>query len=125
MPLKRIEGKFWLTDREWAAIEPHLPTNQPGARRVDDRRVISGTLHVLRTGCHWRDGPTVYGPPTTVYNRYSRWTRRGLWQRLYDAFSEVSPDERQVIDAAMVRAYRAFQDKKTVRRRRLKPRDGS
>ena len=48
---------FWLSDEPWAAIEPLLPKNQPGARRVDDRRVISGILHVLKTGCRWCDCP--------------------------------------------------------------------
>lgn len=59
---------FWLSDEAWAAIEPHLPTNQPGARRVDDRRVISGILHVLKSGCRWRDCPsaTVRAPPSTI-----------------------------------------------------------
>ena len=42
---------FWLSDEQWGQLEPHLPKNQPGARRVDDRRVISGVIHVLRTGC--------------------------------------------------------------------------
>jgi transposase len=64
---------FWLSDEAWAAIQPHLPTNQPGARRVDDRRVISGILHVLKTGCRWRDCPKDYGPHTTIYNRFNRW----------------------------------------------------
>jgi hypothetical protein len=41
---------FWLSDKAWTAIEPRLPKNQPGARRVDDRRVISGILHVRRVG---------------------------------------------------------------------------
>lgn len=44
---------FWLSDEAWATIEPHLPKNQPGARRVDDRRVISSILHVLKVGCRW------------------------------------------------------------------------
>ena len=44
---------FWLPDEAWAGIEPHLPKNQPGARRVDDRRVISGIVHVLKVGCRW------------------------------------------------------------------------
>ncbi len=44
---------FWLDDARWAAIEPDLPKNQPGARRVDDRRVISGIVHVLKSGCRW------------------------------------------------------------------------
>jgi transposase len=53
---------FWLSDEAWAAIEPHLPRNQPGARRVDDQRVISGILHVLKAGCRWCDCPAEYGP---------------------------------------------------------------
>ena len=69
---------FWLSDRAWAAIEPHLPKNQPGARPVDDRRVISGILHVLKVGCRWCDCPADYGPSTTVYNRFNRWSRRGF-----------------------------------------------
>ena len=56
---------FWLSDEAWAAIEPQLPKNQPGARRVDDRRVISGIVHVLKSGCRWRDCPSAYGPRTT------------------------------------------------------------
>lgn len=59
---------FWLSDAAWSAIEPHLPKNQPGARRVDDRRVISGILHVLKAGCRWRDVPIEYGPAKTIYN---------------------------------------------------------
>ena len=65
-----MAGGFWLSDRAWAAIEPLLPMNQPGARRVDDRRVISGIIHVLRVGCRWQDCPSDYGPATTVYNRF-------------------------------------------------------
>jgi transposase len=52
---------FWRSDESWAAIEPHLPHGKPGKPRVDDRRVISGILHVLKTGCRWRDVPSDYG----------------------------------------------------------------
>jgi hypothetical protein len=45
---KAVHTLFWLSDDAWAAIEPHLPKNQPGARRVDDRRVISGIVHMLK-----------------------------------------------------------------------------
>ena len=48
---------FWLSNEAWAVIEPHLPRGQPGKPRVDDRRVISGILHVLKVGCRWRDVP--------------------------------------------------------------------
>src|ERR1700755_24462 len=65
-----------LSDEAGVAIEPHLPKNQPGGRRVDDRRVISGILHVLKIGCRWQDCPADYGRATTVYNRFNRWSRR-------------------------------------------------
>ena len=79
---------FWLSDEQWAAIEPHLPRNQPGARRVDDRRVISGILHVLKIGCRWQDCPVDYGPYTTIYNRFNRWSAQGIWQSIFEAAAE-------------------------------------
>jgi transposase len=60
---------FWLSDEQWARIEPHLPTDVRGVERADDRRVISGIVHVLKCGCRWCDCPEAYGPPTTIYNR--------------------------------------------------------
>lgn len=86
-----MAGEFWLSETQWEAIEPLLPRNQPGARRVDDRRVLSGIIHVLKTGCRWQDCPSVYGPSTTVYNRFNRWAGRGLWQRLFEARSRLIP----------------------------------
>jgi transposase len=99
---------FWLSDAAWAVIEPHLPRGLPGKPRVDDRRVISGILHVLKVGCRWRDVPPEYGPATTIYNRYNRWSRRGLWQRVFEqvaAFGEV-PRE-LAIDSSHVKAHRS------------------
>ena len=67
-----MANEFWLSDEQWAVIEDFMPQNQPGARRVDDRRVISGIIHVMKSGCRWRDCPPVYGPYTTIYNRWNR-----------------------------------------------------
>jgi transposase len=99
---------FWLSDEAWAAIEPHLPRGKPGKPRVDDRLVISGILHVLKVGCRWRDVPPEYGPATTVYNRYNRWSRRGLWQRLFAqlAASGEVPAE-LTLDSTHVKAHRS------------------
>lgn len=103
-----MANEFWLSDKQWAAIEPCLPRNQPGARRVDDRRVISGIVHVLRSGCRWRDCPPVYGPYTTVYNRWNRWSRRKVWQKLFEALRSVSPDEDfQAIASTTAKAHRS------------------
>jgi transposase len=69
---------FWLIDEQWARIEPHLPADVRGKPRVDDRRVISGIVHVLKSGCRWCDVPPEYGPPTTICNRFIRWAERGV-----------------------------------------------
>ena len=74
---------FWLSDEQWARIEPHLPTDVRGVERADDRRVISEIVHVLKCGCRWCDCPEAYGPPTTIYNRFVRWARRGIWENLF------------------------------------------
>ena len=99
---------FWLSDAAWAAIEPHLPHGKPGKPRVDDRRVISGILHMLKTGGRWRDVPPEYGPQTTIYNRYNRWSRRGLWQRLFERITGAGevPSELS-LDSTHVKAHRS------------------
>ena len=102
-----MSNEFWLNDRQWAAIEPVLPRNQPGAHRVDDRRVISGIVHVLKVGCRWQDCPASYGPYTTVYNRFHRWSKRGIWQALFRALMSVGPGEVQMIDSTTAKAHRA------------------
>src|SRR5271156_512053 len=94
-----MASEFWLSEAQWGAIEPLLPKNQPGARRTDDRRVLSGIVHVLKTGCRWQDCPSVYGPPTTIYNRFRRWTMRGLWRRLFEALARAEPGDGQAIDS--------------------------
>ena len=64
---------FWLSDEQWKRIEPDLPTDVRDVERADDRRVISGIVQVLKSGCRWCDCPPEYGPPTTIYNRFVRW----------------------------------------------------
>ena len=92
--------------RRWSHIGPK---NQPGARRVDDRRVISGILHVLKVGCRWCDCPAEYGPSTTtVYNRFNRWSRRGFWLQLLDALVDAGTVTKSTaIDSTYIKAQRA------------------
>ena len=112
---------FWLSDEAWAAVKPHLPKNQPGARRVDDRRVISGIFHVLKSGCRWVDCPADYGPATTIYNRFNRWSARGFWLKLLDALVDAGAVTRSTaIESTCVKAQRsAFGGKRGLKRRRL------
>ena len=73
--------RFWLSDAQWAIIKPLLP--RLGSRpRLDDRRVISGILHRYRQGLRWRAVPADYGPHTTLFNRWNRWSAEGIWQAL-------------------------------------------
>jgi transposase len=102
-----MANEFWLSDAQWAAIDPLLPKNRPGARRVDDRRVTSGIVHVLRTGCRWQDCPSRYGPPTTIYNRLQRWSARGLWQKLFRTLVTATSDDIHMIDSTTAKAHRS------------------
>lgn len=98
---------FWLSEDQFGRLAPLLPTDTRGVPRVDDRRVISGIVHVLKVGCRWQDCPAVYGPPTTIYNRFHRWAARGLWQRLFAALVEVGPGDMQMIDSTTAKAHRS------------------
>jgi transposase len=98
-------GRHDLSEKEWALIAPLLPNKPRGVARVDDRRVISGIFYILRTGAPWRDLPERYGPPTTVYNRYSRWAKQGIWLRIFERLSEVSPESLHLLDSSIVRAH--------------------
>ena len=98
-------GRDELSDREWKAIEPHLPDKPRGAPRVDDRRVLNGIFWVLRSGAPWADLPERYGPRTTVYNRFNRWRKAGVWDRLMDAIVEAHEGEVQMIDTSIVRVH--------------------
>ena len=81
--------QFWLNDRQFARLAPYLPTDTRGKPRVDDRRVISGIVHVLKCGCRWVDAPAVYGPRKTLYNRFVRWAAKGVWMNIFHALAAV------------------------------------
>jgi transposase len=85
---------YWLSDADWRRIEPLLPRGRRGAHRVEDRRVISGIVHMLRCGARWRDCPEVYGPYTTIYNRFNRWSRQGIWTDMDDDVARRTPGAR-------------------------------
>ena len=117
---------FWLSDEQWAVLEPFMPTNQPGARRVDDRRVISGIVHVLKTGGRWRDCPAAYGPHTTVYNRYNKWSRRGFWRAMLAALADAGwVTEMAALDSTYVKAHRSAHGGKGGRKPRPSARRGA
>ena len=99
--------QFWLSDVQWAVIERLLP-HLGGKPRVDDRRVISGILHRYREGLRWRAVPAEYGPRTTLFNRFDRWSEKGIWQGLLAALVACQdPPEFAMVDSSAVRAHRS------------------
>ena len=88
-------------------IGPLLPEQGRGPQRKDDRQVLNGIFYILRTGAPWRDLPERYGPRTTVYNRYTRWGERGVWQGIFDALAKQCEDSLIFIDSSIVKAHRA------------------
>lgn len=99
---------FWLSAEQWDRIQPLLPTDVRGKERQDDRRVIGGILHVLKSGCRWCDCPPEYGPPTTIYNRFARWAERGIWEKLFRELADRGRSiETQTIDSTHIKAHRS------------------
>ena len=97
---------IWLSDEQLSRIEPYFPLSH-GVPRVDDRRVISGIVFVIRNGLRWRDAPKEYGPHKTLYNRFIRWSRMGVFDRIFSSLAAGSgPPERLMIDATHLKAHR-------------------
>ena len=109
---------FWLDDLQWMSIKPHIPSRkQRGPRRQDDRRIVSGIVHVMQSGCRWQDCPKEYGPAKTVYNRFHRWAQKGVWEKLFlELSSIVGTHYENSIDSTAIKAHRAAHGKKGVRR---------
>ncbi len=98
-------ANYALTDFEWSVIQPLLPNKPRGVPRVDDRRVLNGIFWVLRTGAPWRALPKDFGPYTTCYNRFVRWRKAGVFDRIMAAVTEAYDGEVQMIDTTSVRVH--------------------
>ncbi|MCF3935058.1 IS5 family transposase, partial [Acuticoccus sp. M5D2P5] len=98
---------FWLSEAQFERLAPLLPTDTRGKPRVDDRRVISGIIHVLKSGCRWKDAPEAYGPHKTLYNRFVRWAAKGVWVDVFHALAAAGgPPAAILIDSSAVKAHR-------------------
>jgi transposase len=103
--LEALMRRYELSDFEWGIIMPHLPNKVRGVARVDDRKVLNGILWRFRTGSPWADVPERYGPYTTCYNRFVRWRKAGVWDRLLAAVSKAFDGEIIMIDSSCVRVH--------------------
>jgi len=97
---------FLLSERQIARISPFFPLSH-GVPRVNDRRVVSGIVYVIMHGLQWKDAPKDYGPHKTLYNRFIRRSRLGVFDRIFAALAGAGPKpERIMIDATHLKAHR-------------------
>ena len=97
---------IWLSECQLRRIEPFFPLSH-GIPRVDDRRVISGIVFVIRNGLRWRDAPAAYGPAKTLYNRFVRWSRLGVFDRIFAALAgRAGEPDCIMIDSTHLKAHR-------------------
>ena len=95
-----------LSHAHMRRIEPFFPRSR-GLARVDDRRVVSGIIYVIRNGLQWKDVPPGYGPHKTLYNRFIRWSRLGVFARIFAALAAGGGvPERLMIDSTHLKAHR-------------------
>ena len=97
---------YWLTDEQMERLRPFFPKSR-GKPRVDDRKVLSGIIFINRNGLRWRDAPAAYGPPKTLYNRWVRWSRMGVFARmLTELAAERAQTDTVMMDATHLKAHR-------------------
>ena len=97
---------IWLSETQMRRIAPNFPLSH-GVPRVDDRRIISGIIFVIRNGLRWRDAPSEYGPHKTIYNRFIRWSRMGVFNRIFSGLSaKGGKTDQLMIDATHLKAHR-------------------
>ncbi len=97
---------FLLSEAQMRRIEGLFPLSH-GIARVDDRRIVSAIVFVIRNGLRWRDAPGEYGPHNTIYNRFIRWSRLGVFNKIFaDLARKGGKAERIMIDATHLKAHR-------------------
>ena len=101
-----MDNLFMLSAAQMRRIERYFPRSH-GVPRVDDRRVISGIIFVLKSGLRWRDAPSAYGSHKTIYNRFIRWSRLGVSNHIFAALAgKAGQPDRIMIDATHLKAHR-------------------
>jgi transposase len=101
-----MSNLFWLTDAQMDRLRPFFPKSH-GKPRVDDRRVLSGIIFINRNGLRWCDAPVEYGPAKTLYNRWKRWSEKGIFAKMMHGLaSEAAVPKTVMIDATYLKAHR-------------------
>lgn len=97
---------FWLSEGQVERLKPYFPKSR-GKPRVDDRKVLSGIIFIQRNGLMWKHAPSAYGPPKTLYNRWKRWCRMGVFATIMmELAAQAQQTEMVMIDATHLKAHR-------------------
>lgn len=96
-----------LRDDQWARIADMMPGKEsdPGCTAADNRLFVEGVLWILRTGSPWRDLPRRHGIWNSVYQRFSRWSKTGVWHRVFAELAKDADFEELYLDGTIVRAH--------------------
>jgi transposase len=102
-----VMDRLVLNDRAWERISSLIigRPDQKGSTGRDNRMFVEGVLWVVRTGSPWRDLPEAFGEWNSVFRRFSRWSHKGVWQRIFEAMSDDADFEYLIIDSTIVRAH--------------------
>ena len=102
-----VLDRLVLSDGQWIKISGLIigRPDQCGSTGRDNRMFVEGILWIVRTGSPWRDLPDAFGEWNSVFRRFSRWSRKGVWQRIFEAMSKDSDFEYLIIDSTIVRAH--------------------
>jgi putative transposase len=101
-----VSDLWLLSEAQMRRIDPCFPLSH-GIPRVDDRRIVSGIIFVIRNGLRWRDAPAGYGPHKTIYNRFIRWSRLGVFNRIFaELAAKGGKPDQLMIDATHLKAHR-------------------
>ena len=96
----------YLSQAQIQRIRPYFPLSH-GVSRVDDKKVLSGIIYVIKNGLQWKDAPREYGPHKTLYNRFIRWSRMGIFNKIFMELSRKNESvEQLMIDATHLKAHR-------------------
>ena len=95
-----------LTDEQWDRLQPVLSKQLFGPRsKIGDRQFVDAVLYRAKTGIPWRDLPERFGPWKSVYNRFSNWSRRGVWKQVYKGLRVRVDKTGSIVDGSNVRAH--------------------
>ena len=99
--------RYELNEAQWMRIAPLLPgkAGDPGRTAGDNRLFVNGVLWVLRSGAHWQDLPERYGKWKSLHKRFTRWAKRGVWERVFESLIKDRDNQYLMLDTTLVRVH--------------------